>query len=160
MPKFIDITGKHFGRLTVLERVVHPHRADSFWRCRCECGNEAIVSGYKMRIGHTQSCGCLWLPSITAAKIKHGQTGTPAWRSFMKARQRCCDPNNNRYALYGGRGIEFRFADFNAFFAELGERPRGTSLDRKDPNGHYEPGNVRWATSMEQRHNRRRHRHP
>jgi hypothetical protein len=71
------------------------------------------------------------------------------------ARQRCNNPNYDRYAGWGGRGIKFLFTSFEAFFAELGPRPPGTSLDKIDNNGNYEPGNVRWATPHEQQMNRR-----
>jgi hypothetical protein len=71
------------------------------------------------------------------------------------ARQRATNPRNERWPDYGGRGIEFRFTSFEHFFSELGPRPLGKTLDRINVNGHYEPGNVRWATPSEQQFNRR-----
>lgn len=75
--------------------------------------------------------------------------------AFANAKQRCENPRNNRFADYGGRGIKFKFSSFDRFLSELGPRPRGKKLDRINNNGHYEPGNVRWATESESVRNRR-----
>ena len=90
--------------------------------------------------GHGQSRGC---------KI------TQELRAFYSARRRCTDPSQENYKFYGGRGIQFKFQSFAQFFAELGPRPKGMSLDRKQNWGHYEPGNVKWSTMKEQCRNRR-----
>lgn len=80
---------------------------------------------------------------------------TPERRAFNSARTRCNNPNTAVYSYYGGRGIEFRFTSFDEFFKELGNRPSDShSLDRIDNDGHYEKGNVRWATKKEQIGNR------
>lgn len=71
---------------------------------------------------------------------------------------RCTNPASRAFADYGGRGIKVsgRWLSFDAFLADMGPRPgAGYSLDRIDPNGHYEPGNVRWATRYEQAQNKR-----
>lgn len=72
--------------------------------------------------------------------------------------QRCTNPNNPAWRLYGGRGITVcaRWRDFPAFLADMGERPNGLTLDRIDNDRGYEPGNCRWATWSEQRSNQRR----
>ena len=86
----------------------------------------------------------------------HGMRKSPEYRSYAMARNRCKNPNADRWAEYGGRGIEFRFVGFEAFFAEVGPRPSlKHSVDRMDNNGHYEPGNVRWALHKDQCRNRR-----
>lgn len=80
----------------------------------------------------------------------------PEYRAFHEAKRRCTDPKRKEYADYGGRGIEFRFYSFTEFFTEVGQKPTAQhSLDRKDNDGHYEKGNVRWATPKEQMNNRR-----
>ena len=86
-------------------------------------------------------------------KYKHEH---PEVVAYANAKQRCTNPNKWNYKNYGGRGIQFKFNSFEEFEAELGPRPSGKSLDRyPDNDGHYEPGNVRWATPKEQRSNQR-----
>lgn len=86
----------------------------------------------------------------------HGKSGTSEYRAYENAHCRCNNPKSNRYEMYAGRGIEFRFTSFEEFFAELGDKPTPQhSLDRIDNDGHYEPGNVRWATRHEQGRNTR-----
>lgn len=86
---------------------------------------------------------------------------TTTYRSWSEMRQRCNNPNNDKYRWYGARGI--RVCDrwdtsFENFFADMGERPAGHTLDRKETNGHYEPGNCRWATKRTQMNNMRTNR--
>jgi hypothetical protein len=79
------------------------------------------------------------------------------YNAFREARTRCSNPRVRCYKNYGARGIKFLFTDFEQFFRELGPRPEGMSLDRKDNDGNYEPGNVHWPTSIEQARNKRQH---
>ena len=75
-------------------------------------------------------------------------------------KQRCLNPRNSAYFYYGGRGIKVcdRWNNsFENFLEDLGERPEGMTLDRIDPNGNYEPGNVRYADAKTQNNNQRRH---
>jgi hypothetical protein len=111
-----------------------------------------------MRRGATRSCGCLW--GETICNFKHGLTGTPEHRAYGAAKNRCNNPNNGKYANYGGRGIEFRFNDFDEFLACLGVRPSlKHSLNRIDNDGHYEAGNVEWALPYAQQRNQTRNIH-
>lgn len=86
----------------------------------------------------------------------HGQVNTGAYRSWYAMKQRCLNPNNRSYASYGARGITVceRWMDFRDFFADMGPRPDGMSIERLDSNGNYEPGNCCWATTPEQNANR------
>lgn len=88
--------------------------------------------------------------------VRHGMHGSPEYRSYTGAKQRCCNPKNPAYHRYGGRGIEFRFGSFAEFFAALGERPSdGHSVERVNNDGHYESGNVVWADDATQYRNMR-----
>lgn len=90
----------------------------------------------------------------------HGMVKTPEWRAWRAMRVRCSQPTHPKWKDYGGRGI--RVCDewqksFLAFYEHIGAKPgKGYSLDRVDNNGNYEPGNVRWATYIEQNNNQRR----
>ena len=81
---------------------------------------------------------------------KHRMSDSPEFMTFCNAKYRCNNPHAPNYPHYGGRGIEFRFQNFKEFYTHVGPRPFGMSLDRIDVNGHYELGNVRWATVSEQ----------
>lgn len=126
---------------------------------RCDCGTTKSVDRSNLVGGLTKSCGCLAVESIVARTLTHGMTESPEYQSWCHAKARCGNPNHKDYADYGGRGI--RVCDewmesFEAFYNHVGRKPgRLHSLDRIDPNGHYAPGNVRWATPSEQRLNRR-----
>lgn len=75
--------------------------------------------------------------------------------AYRAARNRCTNPNNKAWHDYGGRGIEFRFTSFEEFYKHIGPKPEGLTLDRIRNEGHYEIGNVRWATWSEQNLNKR-----
>jgi hypothetical protein len=94
-------------------------------------------------------------PSAITAKERMRPSLSSEYQSYYAARQRCLNPKDARYVDYGWRGIEFRFQSFEQFFAVLGERPSGLLLGRINNNGHYEAGNVKWATRSEQQRNQR-----
>jgi hypothetical protein len=167
MHNLIDLTGQSFGRLTVLERAGISKGGRSQWLCVCQCDRESIVEGSNLRSGHTKSCGC-WQTEVVRAtglknsdRLKHGHCAhhrpSSTYNSWLAMLQRCNWPKAMSYPRYGGRGITVceRWMKFENFLADMGERPPGTSIDRKDVDGNYEPGNCRWATRKEQRANRR-----
>jgi hypothetical protein len=80
---------------------------------------------------------------------------TSEYGRYKEAKSRCTDPRRICWKDYGGRGIRFLFTSFEQFYAELGDCPKGLQLDRINNDGHYEPGNVRWATVSQQARNRR-----
>jgi len=158
-PRFINRTGQRFGRLFVLGYAGKIRKVTA-WFCLCDCGAITKVVGSRLHNGTSQSCGCLQRELAKTRSISHGDTAgghiASEYYSYIRAKSRCQNPANKDYANYGGRGIEFRFASYAAFFAEMGRKPtRKHSLDRIDSNGHYEAGNVRWATDTQQAQNKR-----
>lgn len=153
----VDISGKRFGRLTVVRLTDERRNHHCVWECICDCGSMAMVSGSSLRSGVTKSCGCLSLEVKVARFTKHGMEGTRTYRSWVAMRARCNNPKTRDYASYGGRGITVceRWESFENFLEDMGERPPGKSLDRINNDLGYLPDNCRWATAKEQANNRR-----
>jgi hypothetical protein len=160
MPKHrAELTGKRFGRLFIVERAQYSP-SGWLWRCLCDCGTCCFVKTGLLTTRNTKSCGCLRREMVAAKNYRHGllKRGkqSPEFYAYLNAKSRCEKPNNKYYSRYGGRGIKFRFANFDQFFSVLGRRPTPShSVDRVNNDGHYEPGNVRWATRSQQQRNRR-----
>ena len=150
-----------FGRLILLS----PERIAGCkgWRVRCDCGTEKTIRQDLLKRGRARSCGCLH-KELSAARLRtHGLTERNSaydrsYRAWYRAKTRCTVPSTSNYHLYGGRGVtmcERWFSSVENFIADMGVPPPGYSLDRIDPHGNYEPGNCRWATSLQQARNRR-----
>lgn len=135
--------------------------------CECGCGKPTkIAARNRYRSGHIKGQPIRFINGHQvraflfsegeSINLRHGMTGTPEFGAWHNAKDRCTRRTHWQYASYGGRGIKFLFDSFEQFFAELGPRPsQHHSVDRKNNDGHYEPGNVRWATRCEQQANRR-----
>lgn len=147
--------GETFGRLLVLRKSDGAGKTKVV--CRCACGYEKAVLLASLKSGNTVSCGC----SLRESRIKHGMCNSPEYIAWAAMIQRCTNANCAEWKNYGARGISVCMQwreSFSAFFAFIGNRPtKNHSLDRyPDKDGHYEPGNVRWATAKQQSRNTRR----
>ena len=179
----VELTGRCFGRLTVLGRIQRT-RKGFLWLCNCSCGKQASVPTNSLTSGNTQSCGCLRQErNIIALKKRHGETRykridttqSKVYKAWHRIKQRCYNPKNIRWEHYGGKGIQMCDgwrSNFLAFFANLGDAPSPThSIDRINNHGHYSCGqcnecrdkqwvmNCHWATPIEQANNKTNNRH-
>ena len=165
--KKLELIGEKFGKLSVIAEGERKAGRTN-WVCRCECGGEVTVGVGSLRSGNSKSCGCSrieHLRSMDRSSFKR-KTGPregskihhPLYATWQAMIRRCYSPSEASYRNYGGRGIgvceEWR-NDFWSFVRDMGDRPKGTSIDRIDNDMWYEPSNCRWATPVEQTRNRR-----
>lgn len=158
MSRRLNLEGHRYGRLTVVsfERSVG---RNTYWRCRCDCGEVAVASRNNLRSSNTSSCGCLADENRRALRRTHGMSQTATFKAWLTMRDRCYNEKHPYYFNYGGRGIRVCEAwrvSFENFYCDVGERPsKGYTLERIDNDKDYKPGNVKWATRYEQSRNKR-----
>lgn len=134
------------------------------WNCKCACGKEVAIQSIHLRSGMTKSCGCFRKDALRELRTTHGMSDTRFYRIWTAMLNRCRNPNDKHYEIYGGNGVSvcdewknfdaFRddmLAEYEAHVEEHGEN--NTSIDRIDGRGNYEPENCRWATNEQQARN-------
>jgi hypothetical protein len=162
--RVMDIAGRRFGRITVIS-LSHINK-NSYWHCKCDCGNEFIAIGNNMIRGKQVSCGCFKKELTGELRRTHGETKTRFYQIWAKMKSRTLNKNDGRYGDYGGRGISIheKWVDYQNFKSdmyasylkhinEFGEY--NTTIDRVDNDGNYCKDNCKWATYKEQNANRR-----
>ncbi len=154
MRKRIELTGKRFGRLTVLG-LGYTHKNKVYWYIKCDCGNIKTTQGNNLKSGSTRSCGCLQREIAT----RHGMEKSKEYKTWACMKQRCLNVNNKDFKNYGGRGIKICDSwinNFGQFIKDMGLRPEGCSIDRIDNNKGYSSDNCKWSTPKEQANNKKR----
>lgn len=158
--KVIDITGQRFNRWTVIRRLENTTKGQARWFVKCDCGKTAIRPSNGLIYGRSKSCGCLRNETTLARSTKHHNSSnsyiSPTYHSWAGMKARCDNPEQSHYKHYGGRGITYdpRWSDFANFYADMGDKPKGYTLDRIDVNGNYEMSNCKWATRKQQARNK------
>jgi hypothetical protein len=157
MSKKIDLIGKVYGRLIVIE---HSKKTDasrqSFWLCKCLCGNTKEIGGRSLRRSDVVSCGCFGKEQRAKSNTKHGQYHSLAYTSWDSMIQRCTNPKHSSYARYGARGIAIceEWKSFENFYRDMGARPsKNHSIDRINNGLGYFKENCRWANKYQQAQN-------
>jgi hypothetical protein len=153
-----DLIGRQFGRLIVLSRFDSYRGKKILWNCACDCSNTVVVIGSDLKSGHTKSCGCLRSESPARLFRKHGHACdyklTPEYSTWRAVLQRVLNHNgkNPSYADIDvcDRWNPAKGGSFENFFADLGPRPKGTSLGRYADLSNYAPGECCWMTRAEQ----------
>ncbi len=141
---------RRFGKLLV------KYGTERCLECHCDCGKWVRTTAKWLLTGKRTACN-----TCQPLRVFHGpkmlERKTRLGKSYISARHHCTYKGSVNWPHYGGRGIQFRFKNFEEWAQELGPCPKGYFLDRIDPEGHYEKGNVRWVPRWVSTHNRRKY---
>jgi hypothetical protein len=157
----VDLTNKVFGRLTVLNFIPDDSKYSKFL-CLCKCGIQKLQYSFDLTSGNAKSCGCLHKDLTSKRFKKHGQSGsnnklrTRTYRSWASMMDRChWGGNKIMFLAYGAKGktVCKRWHTFENFYADMGDRPENTSIDRINNDGNYQLNNCRWADKITQARN-------
>jgi hypothetical protein len=153
----IDMVGKRFGRMMPILDCGKNSRGMYQYLCVCDCGESKVVAGIYLRNGGSQSCGCFQRESTSARKgnQSHGKARTSVYISWQSMKTRCTNSSHKHYHRYGGRGISYdpRWETFENFYADMGDKPKGYTLERIDNSKGYSKDNCKWASRKEQLRN-------
>lgn len=155
--KPLNLIGKTFGYLTVIERRPNDKHRNTTWLCKCTCGKTKVISGQSLRKGYSKSCGCKKSEMLSKANTKHGMKYSPTYNSWLAMKKRCNNPVCDHYYNYGAKGIkvcEEWNSSFICFLHDMGKRPQGKTLDKIDNSKGYYKENCKWSTDKQQRENR------
>lgn len=156
-PYVVDLTGKRFGRLEVLELSpnMKAKAGNALWLCVCECGNLCEAIKYELERGMRKSCGCYRADRVTT----HGESKTRLYRVWHAMLSRCNNETHADYRFYGAKGVRVydEWRDYAVFrrWAKANGYAQGLTIDRKESSDDYDPANCRWITIQAQQRNRR-----
>jgi len=156
MPAKKQIIGKKFGRLEALKEVGKGNRG-YIYLFKCDCGQTKEIPGSSVTTGRIRSCGCLRSEVVAQKNQTHGKSKLGAYKSWCAMKTRCNNSNTECFKNYGARGITYdeSWEDFKKFYADMGDRPEGMTLERINNNLSYSKDNCVWATYFEQNRNTR-----
>jgi hypothetical protein len=153
--KNVNLVSARFGRLLVRSLAFTKERGRKVWACVCDCGNTTTATTETLNAGTKKSCGCLHRETAAAINKTHGASGGKTYRIWCGINARCKTASATGFSRYGGRGLKVcrRWQKYENFLQDMGECPKGKSIERKNNNGGYTKTNCYWATPAQQSRN-------